>query len=391
VPPADFPGARLLFSIDPAVSFLNHGSFGAVPIAVQRAQQRIRDEIESNPVRFYGEGVVDRIIHTRRHLAGFLGADPDSSALLSNTTAAVSLVLQSVRLESADEVLVTDHVYGAVDLAVRRRCRRAGASVRSVSLPLDASDAEIVARVRSALRPGKTKLLIIEHLSSATAKLFPVREVAAAAREHEIPVLVDAAHVPGMLAVEVSGLGADFWVGNLHKWAFAPRGTALLAVAPAWRRRIEPLVVSWEQEQGFPLSVEYQGTIDYTPWLAAPTGLFTLRTLGWAAVREHNAALAAHGQRVVGAALGVDPADLPEPGHPEISMRVVPLPAGLVTNSAEAIALREYLADKLSTEVQVSGWNGRGLLRLSAQVYNRADEYDRLAERLPAALTAYQV
>jgi isopenicillin-N epimerase len=389
-PPAAFPGARLLFSIDPAVSFLNHGSFGAVPIAVQRAQQRIRDEIESNPVRFYGQGVVDRIIHTRRHLAGFLGADPEGSALLANTTAGVSLVLQSVRLEPADEVLLTDHVYGAVDLAVRRRCRRAGATVRSVPLPLDASDGEIVARVRSALRPGKTKLLVIEHVSSATAKLFPVRDVAAAAREHEIPLLVDAAHVPGMLPVDVGALGADFWVGNLHKWAFAPRGTALLSVAPEWRRRIEPLVVSWEQEQGFPLSVEYQGTIDYTPWLAAPIGLFTLRTLGWEAVREHNAALVAHGQQVVGAALGLGPADLPHPGDAEVSMRVVPLPAGLATNSAEAIALRAYLADKLATEVQVSSWNGRGLLRLSAQVYNRADEYDRFAERLPAALSAYR-
>jgi isopenicillin-N epimerase len=388
--PAAFPGARLLFSIDPAVSFLNHGSFGAVPVAVQRAQQRLRDEIESNPVRFYGQGVVDRIIHTRRHLAGFLGADPEGSALLANTTTGVSLVLQSLRLGPADEVLVTDHVYGAVDLAVRRECRRTGATVRSVPLPLDASDAEIVSRVRSALRPGKTKLLIIEHLSSATAKLFPVREIAAAAREHEIAVLADAAHVPGMLPVDVTALGVDFWVGNLHKWAYAPRGTALLAVAPAWRRRIEPLVVSWEHEQGFPLSVEYQGTIDYTPWLAAPIGLFTLRTLGWDAVRQHNAALAAHGQRVVGAALGLAPSDLPEPGDAEISMRVVPLPAGLATSSAEALSLRNYIADKLATEVQVSSWNGRGLLRLSAQVYNRADEYDRLAERLPAALSAYQ-
>jgi isopenicillin-N epimerase len=388
--PAAFPGARLLFSIDPAVSFLNHGSFGAVPVAVQRAQQRLRDEIEANPVRFYGQGVVDRIIHTRRHLAGFLGADPEGSALLANTTTGVSLVLQSVRLGPADEVLLTDHVYGAVDLAVRRECRRTGATVRSVPLPLDASDAEIVSRVRSALRPGKTKLLIVEHLSSATAKLFPVREIAAAAREHEIPVLADAAHVPGMLPVDVTALGVDFWVGNLHKWAYAPRGTALLAVAPAWRRRIEPLVVSWEQEQGFPLSVEYQGTIDYTPWLAAPIGLFTLRTLGWDAVRRHNAALAAHGQRVVGAALGLAPSDLPEPGDAEISMRVVPLPAGLATSSAGALSLRTYIADKLATEVQVSSWNGRGLLRLSAQVYNRADEYDRLAERLPAALSAYQ-
>jgi isopenicillin-N epimerase len=391
VPPPDpIPGARLLFSIDPAVSFLNHGSFGAVPIGVQRAQQRLRDEIESNPVRFYASGLIDRIIHTRRHLASFLGADPEGSALVPNTTTAVSLVLQSVRLGPADEVLVTDHVYGAVEMAVRRQCRRSGATIRSVALPMGATDAEIVARLRAALRPGKTKLLIIDQVSSATATAFPVREVAAAAREHEIPVLVDAAHVPGMLPVEVAALGADFWVGNLHKWGYAPRGTALLAVAPEWRRRIDPLVVSWEQDEGFPLSVEYQGTIDYSSWLAAPTGLFTLRTLGWEAVRAHNSALAAYGQQVVGAALGVDPADLPQPGDPEVSMRIVPLPAELVTTSAEAQALRQYLADKLSVEAHVSAWTGRGLLRLSAQVYNRADEYEKLAERLPGALAAYR-
>jgi isopenicillin-N epimerase len=388
-PPAAIPGARLLFSLDPGVSYLNHGSFGAVPIAVQRAQQRLRDEIEANPIRFHAQGIVDRIIHTRRHLAGFLGADPDGSALVPNTTTGVSLVLESVRLQSADEVLLTDHGYGAVDLAVRRRCRRTGATARTLALPHGATDAEVVARIRSALRPGKTKLLIVDHLSSATATAFPVREIAAAAHEHDIPVLVDAAHVPGMLPVDVSDVGADFWVGNLHKWAFAPRGTALLAVAAPWRRRIEPLVVSWEQEQGFPVSVEFQGTLDYTPWLAAPVGLFTLRTLGWEAVRAHNAALAAYGQRVVGAALGLDPAELPVPSSPDVSMRIVPLPAGLATTTPEAIALRLHIADKLGTETALNAWGGRGLLRLSAQVYNRAEEYDRLAERLPALLQSY--
>jgi isopenicillin-N epimerase len=372
------------------VSYLNHGSFGAVPIGVQRAQQRLRDEIEANPLRFHASGLIDRIVHTRRHLAAFLGADPDGSALVPNTTTAVSLVLQSVRLESTDEVLLTDHAYGAVVLAARRQCRRAGATTRTVALPMGASDAEIVARLRAALRPGRTKLLIIEQVASATAMAFPVREMVAAARAHDIPVLVDAAHVPGMLPVDVGAIGADFWVGNLHKWAFAPRGTALLAVAPAWRRRIEPLVVSWEQEQGFPLSVEFQGTVDYTPWLVAPSALFTLRTLGWEVVRAHNAALAAYGQRVVGAALGVAPGDLPSTGSPDVAMRIVPLPAGLATTPPEAQALRQHIADKLAVETAVNAWGGRGLLRLSAQVYNRADEYDRFAERLPQLLSGYQ-
>jgi isopenicillin-N epimerase len=389
-PPRSIPGARLMFSLDPAVSYLNHGSFGAVPVNVQRAQQRLRDEMEANPLRFYGTGLVDRVVHTRRHLAAFLGADPDGSALVPNTTAAVSLILQSIRFEPAEEVLLTDHAYGAVAMAVRRQCRRTGATARTVAVPLGATDAEVVARVRAALRPGRTRLLVVDQIASATASVFPVREIVAAAREHDIPVLVDAAHVPGMLPVDVSAIGADFWVGNLHKWGWAPRGTALLAVAPAWRRRIDPLVVSWEQEQGYPLSVEFQGTIDYTPWLAAPAGVFTLRTLGWEEVRQHNAALAAYGQRVVGAALGLAPSDLPDPGGPGTAMRVVPLPAGLATTAPEAIELRQRISDKLAVETAVNAWGGRGLLRLSAQVYNRPEEYLHLAEHLPALLAAFQ-
>ncbi|GAA2861841.1 aminotransferase class V [Actinoplanes cyaneus] len=387
-PPQPIPGARLLFSLDPAVSYLNHGSFGALPISVQRAQQRLRDEMDLNPMRFFGVGLLDRIVHTRRHLAAFLGADPDGSALTTNTTAAVSLVLQSAGLGPSDEVLLTDHTYGAVAMAVRRECRRTGATARTVAVPLGASGPEIISRVRTALRPGRTKLLIIDQLTSATATLLPVREIAAAARSQGIPVFVDGAHVPGMLPVNVAEIGADFWVGNLHKWAWAPRGTSLLAVAPEWRRRIDPLVVSWEHDQGFPLSVEFQGTLDYSPWLAAPAGAFAMRTLGLEAIREHNVALAAYGQRVLGAALGLTPAELPEPG-PGVSMRIVPLPPGLATTIPEAHALRQHIADKLAVETHVNAWGGRGLLRLSAQIYNRPEEYDRLAERLPALLNAW--
>jgi isopenicillin-N epimerase len=387
-PPAPIAGARLLFSLDPAVAHLNHGSFGAVPIGVQRAQQRLRDETETNPLRFYAQGLMDRITHTRRHLATFVGADPDGTALVPNASAGVSIVLQSMRFSPGDEVLLTDHGYGSVALAVRRECRRTGATARTVAVPLAASQAEVADRIAAALRPGRTTLLVVDHVTSPTARLMPIPEIAAAARDREIPILVDGAHAPGMLPVDVGGLGVDFWVGNLHKWAFTPRGTALLAVAPPWRRRIEPLVVSWEQDTGFPLNVEWQATIDYSPWLAAPAGVYTLRTLGVDAVRRHNAALAAYGQQVVGDALGVPPTDRPEPGGPSVSMRILPLPAGLATTLPGASALRLRIADKVATEVQVSAWGGRGWLRLSAQVYNRPEEYQRLAERLPALLAS---
>ncbi|MFC0508527.1 aminotransferase class V-fold PLP-dependent enzyme [Micromonospora costi] len=385
-PPEPIPGARLLFSLDPAVSHLNHGSFGAVPIGVQRAQQRLRDEMESNPLRFFTQGLVDRIAHTRRHLATFLGADPEGTALVGNTTTGVAVVLQSLGLRPGDEILSTDHEYGAVTLSIQRECRRTGAESRVAAIPLAATDAEIVDAVRAALRPGRTRLLVVDQLTSATARLFPVAAIVGVAREHGVPVLVDAAHVPGMLSATVASVGADFWVGNLHKWGYAPRGTAALVVAPQWRDRIEPLVVSWEQEAGFPARLEWQATLDYTSWLAAPAGLFTLRSLGVDRVRAHNAALAAYAQRVVGDALGVAPARLPDPGGPEVAMRIIPLPRGLATTIEAARELQQRIAERLAAEVAVMSWNGEGWLRLCGQVYNSPDEYERLAVRLPPLL-----
>lgn len=385
-PPEPIAGARLLFSLDPSVSHLNHGSFGAVPVVVQRAQQRLRDEMESNPLRFFTQGLVDRIAHTRRHLATFLGADPDGTALVGNATTGVAVVLQSLGLRAGDEVVTTDHGYGAVTFSVERECRRTGAVSRTLRVPLAASDEEIVEIVRAGLRPGRTRLLIVDQIASATARLFPTAAVVGVAREHGVPVLVDAAHAPGMLPTTVASIGADFWVGNLHKWAYAPRGTAALVVAEPWRERIEPLVVSWEQEAGFPGRVEWQATLDYTPWLAAPAGLFALRSLGLDRVRAHNAALAAYGQRVVGDGLGVAPADLPEPGGPTLAMRLIPLPHGVATTMDAAKELQVRIAERLAAEVAVMSWNGRGWLRLCGQVYNTPDEYDRLAIRLPTLL-----
>jgi isopenicillin-N epimerase len=353
-----------------------------VPIGVQRAQQRLRDEMEANPVRFLARGLTDRVAHARRHLAAFLGADPEGSALVGNTTSAVSIVLGSLGLGRGDEIITTDHGYGAVRIAVDATCARTGAVHRVVALPLAPGDDEVVAAVGGAVT-DRTRLVIVDQITSPTARLFPVARVAAALRPTGVPVLVDAAHVPGQVPVDVSAIGADFWVGNLHKWAYAPRGTALFAVAPRWRDRIRPLVVSWEHDTGFPGRFEWQGSLDYTPWLAAPVGLFTLRTLGVDAVRSHNAALAAYGQRVVAEALAAR--DLP-PAAPGLAMRLVPLPAGLVPDKPAATALRNRIADEIGVEVGVDASHGRGLLRLCAQVYNRADEYDRLADRLPAVL-----
>jgi len=380
-PPAPLAGARLLFSLDPSVAYLNHGSFGAVPIAAQRVQQRLRDEMEANPMRFLAAGLDQRIAHTRRHLAAFLGADPDGSALVDNATTGASLVLASLDLEPGEEIVTTNHGYGGVTIAVQETCRRTGAVHREVELPLVPDDRDVVKAIVGACS-ARTKLVVVDAITSVTARVLPVAALAAELRGTGTAVFVDAAHAPGLLDTAVTDIGADFWVGNLHKWAFAPRGTALLAVGPAWRERVRPLVVSWYQPDGFPANVEVQGARDYTPWLAAPAGLFVLRTLGLDVVREHNAALAAYGQRVVADALGVDAPD----GGTTLPMRLVPLPDGHGSDLESARALRKRISDELATEVAINPWHGQGLLRLSAHVYNRAEEYERLAEALPGLL-----
>jgi isopenicillin-N epimerase len=337
--------------------------------------------MDANPMRFFAFDLEERIAHVRRHIAAFLGADPEGSALVDNATTGMAVVFNSLDLKPGDEIVTTSHGYGGVNVAVRDACRRTGALSRVVALPLAPEDGDVVRGVRAACS-ARTKLIIVDSITSPTARLLPAGRIAQVGREVGAAVLVDAAHAPGQLATPVGDIDADFWVGNLHKWAFAPRGTALLVVAPRWRDRIRPLVVSWEHEKGFPANVEFQGTRDCTSWLAGPSALFTLRTLGAERVREHNARLAAFGQHLVATAIGTTP----PPERSTLAMRVVPLPKGVATTLEAAIALRRRISDELSTELAIGPWEGRGLMRLSAQVYNRPEEYERLAAGLPKLL-----
>jgi isopenicillin-N epimerase len=379
----DWERRRELFSIDPEVAYLNHGGFGAVPVPVQRAQQRLRAEMEANPTGFFSRGLLDRIAHTRRHAARFVGADPECTALVTNVTAATQVVLNNVQVGPGDEILLTDHGYGATKMAVDWHCGRHGAAARVVSVPLDAGDDEAVATVVAGARPGYTRLVVVDHLSSPTAKILPVARIVAQMRELGIPVFVDAAHAPAMLPLDVAATGADFWAGNMHKWAFAPRPTALLTVAASRREQIEPLIVSWEQPAGYPRAQEFGSTLDYTAWLAAPAGLHLLQTLGLDRVRRHNVELVEYGQRVVAEALRLDPAALPNPAGPA-HMRLIPLPPELDDDAATAMRLR--LAQEYRCEVAVTQWNGRRGLRIAAQIYNRPSDYDRLAAALARVL-----
>ncbi|MBN6054591.1 aminotransferase class V-fold PLP-dependent enzyme, partial [Nonomuraea sp. RK-328] len=369
------PGAREMFSLDPGVIQLNHGSYGAVPVEVQQRQSELRAEMERAPDRFFSR-LPARLAVARDRVAAFLNSS--GAAFVSNATEGVAVALETVPLAEGDEILYTDHGYAAVERALRRRAGESGARLVKVVLGDDP-----VAAVLGGVT-ARTRLAVLDHVSSAGARLLPVGRLAGELAARDVVTVVDGAHAPGMLPVDLDAVNADFWVGNLHKWAFAPRSAALLHVAPRWRSRVRPLVVSYGE--GFPDAVEFQGTRDYTAMLAAPYGLAVLERLGLERVRSYNTALAAHGQRVVAEALheaGLC-ADAPQTtGYPGVPMRVVRLASGLGTTKAEADALCAEILDRLGCQIKIEPV---GLLRLSAQIYNTPEDYDRLAAGLPAVL-----
>jgi isopenicillin-N epimerase len=370
-----------LWALDPSMLHLNHGSFGAVPRPVLEEQRLWRGRMEGNPVKFFRRELQGALDEARLALCAFLGADPDGAAFVLNTTSGTNAVFASFPLAAGDEVLITDHIYGAVRFGLTRTAERAAARLVEVPIPLDADDDFVVDALLAAVTE-RTRLAVVDHISSASVKLFPVERLVPALQERGVAVLVDAAHAPGSLAVDLGALRPDFWTGNFHKWPSAPRGTAMLYVAPRWRGLMRSYPVAWREYEGFPHTFTHTATADQTAWLAAPAAVEFFEDFGWKAVRERNARLVAFGQATVAEAIGADLAGMPDAALP---MRLVPLD-GFRGSPAEAEALRDRIADLHGIETVINVWSGRPLLRLSAQLYNTGAEYAALGAALRSEL-----
>jgi isopenicillin-N epimerase len=371
----DWEDARRLWLLDREVAHCNHGSFGALPAAVLEAQDGFRRQMAVNPMRWFQRELPGLVTEARAEVARFVGADPEGLAFVSNVSAGVSAVVQSLPLAEGDEVVSTDHAYGAVSYALDRLCARTGARRVIASIPYESSDDDVVASFAEHCTE-RTRLVVVDQVTSATARRFPVEGVVSVAHRLDAWVLVDGAHAPGMLPLDVPGIGADFWVGNMHKWACAPVGSGALWVAPQWREEMLSLVVSWGEPDGYPQSFDWVGTDDISAWLATPDSLRLLASLGWDRVRAHNQALVGWAQARVAEILGVPSGDLRH--DPGLSMALVRLPPGRADTRDQTQKIQDHMVT-LGVEMAIGCWNGRGAIRLSAQVYNQPSDYERMA------------
>jgi isopenicillin-N epimerase len=373
------------FGLDPDVLHLNHGAFGIAPVVVRRAAAAWRERAERNPHRFNRVELGGLIATAREHAAAYLGIDPFRAAWVRNVSEGVSAVLGSLELRPGDELVIGTHGYGAVRMALNHHAARAGAQVIEAAYPVGAEDDVIVAAYAAACSP-RTRLVVVDRITSPTATVVPVAAVAAAVRgatggsgdsasDGSAAVLVDAAHAPGQLRDDIAAFGADHWIGNLHKWAYTPRGSAILWSRPGLM--VTPTVLSWTLEDGYAASFDHPGTWDYAGWLAVADGLAYWEGLGgWDGVaRLHD--LVADGQKRVAEALGVRLERLPVTPAP--AMRLVPLPGGVLTSSDQADQFYEALSQQ-RVEVAPVYFDRAGYLRIAAAPYNTPDDYDRLGD-----------
>jgi isopenicillin-N epimerase len=366
--------------LDERIAFLNHGSFGAVPRIVFDEQTAWRRKIEAEPIEYLGRRAQELVAAAKRPIGEWLGMSVDDFGLVTNATEGINAVLQSLDLRPGDELLTATHVYNAVRQSIGVIAARRGATCREIDLPLPFASAEnIVDRVVAALSP-RTRLLVIDHVTSPTALIFPVEAIAAACAGRGVDVLVDGAHVPGMLPLNVSKIGAAYYAGNLHKWPSAPKGSAFLWVRPDRQAGIHPLAISHHRGEGLAREFAWQGTRDLSAWLTIPCALAFMSELGWPRIREHNHAMAVWVQQMLCRRWGVEPIS-PLDGRMIGSMATLPLPAPLdrlTTAQAEQLQQRLYSEERIEAPIML--WKDRTFVRPCCQVYNTAAEYERLAE-----------
>lgn len=382
------------WSLDPALTFLNHGSYGSVPAAAAEAHAALRARCERDPVRFFKadlEGLLDGV---RNALGGFLNCRPADLALVPNATIALAAILAATPLKPGDEILITDHEYQSLLNELERVCANTGARVVQAKIPFPGTTPEAaVDSFISAITP-RTRLAFISHVTSASALVLPVTEIVREFNRRGLDIVVDGAHTPGQLPVDIRGLNPTYFVGSGHKWLCGPKGSAFLYVRADRQAGFRSLWLSSRAHKDRPgrarflRDFDYHGTADYTPILALPHSIDAVGSMlpgGWPAVLRHNQSLVLKGRDLVCAALGIEP---PAPDSMLGAMASLPLPEPAPAIADRPTCYDDALQDELMTRhrIQVPIWRlnagNQRIVRLSAHLYNTPDHYERLAGAL---------
>lgn len=379
------PNFSKLWRLDPKITFLNHGAFGACPIAILEKQQAWRSQLESEPLRFYEREFEPLLDQSRQVLANFVGADPTELVFIPNATTGVNTVLRSLAptFHPGDELLTTNHCYNACRNALNFVAAQTGAAivVADVPFPLQSS-ADITAAVLDCVS-DRTKLLLLDHVTSQTGLIFPVEAIARALADRQIDILVDGAHALGMIPLDLRNLGVTYYASNCHKWLCAPKGSGFLYVRAEQQAQIRPLVISHgandpRDRPRFWLEFDWTGTDDFTPYLCVAEAIAWMGSLlpgGWAELMGRNHQLAVAARSRLATSLHIEP---PCPVELIGSLATLPLPPGDVRS------LKDALFYEFQIEVPIMPWQGvtDRLLRISAQLYNQPSDYDVLASAL---------
>lgn len=387
-----------LWLLDPRITFLNHGSFGACPRAVLRFQQELRTRLERQPVRFMVRDLEPMLDRTRTELARFVNAPADDLVLVANATTGVNTVLRSLRFKRGDELLVTDHEYNASRNALDFVAAQSGARVVVAKVPFPLrSEEEITDAVLSRVTP-RTRLALLDHVTSQTGLILPMEKLVRALSQLGVQTLVDGAHAPGMIPLDLKKLKATYYTGNCHKWMCAPKTAAFLYVQRDLQKFIRPLAISHGANSSrtdrsrFLLEFGWTGTGDPTASLSVPAAIKYIEALlpgGWPAVRQHNHALVVAARKLICDALEIE---APCPDEMLGSLAAIPLAAAPARWRPKAPLLLDPLQDLLlhkhKIEVPVIAWPAppKRCLRIAAQLYNSLPQYERLAAALKKVL-----
>ena len=377
--------AKALWPLEPEMIFLNHGSYGATPHAVLAEQVHWRDRLEVQPCQFINSEAPAEMRRVADQLGAFVRARGEDIALVENTTNGINAVVKSLHFQAGDEIVVADHIYNAVRNTLRFVLDPVGATMVVAPIGLPIRDPKKIADSILAAVTPRTRLLVVDHVASVSGVIFPVAEIAERAGKMGLPVLVDGAHAPGMLDLDVPSFGFDWYVGNCHKWLCAPKGAAFLWVAPERQRDLHPNVISHDLGKGFTYEFDKIGTRDASAWLSIPAALEFHTMMGGAKLRARNHDLAVRSGRALAERWRT------ETGAPDRlfgSMVTVRIPGDLPANRTTADALKAWLWTEHRAEIHIMPFSGALWIRLSVQAYNTEDECLAVGPLVEAAVAA---